>query len=55
MTIRPLTTEDVIAMAREQYDAGEPMHHEFESGSTQAVAFERAYLDRQRQLEEFEG
>lgn len=55
MTIRPLTTEDVIATAREQADAGDPMRHDFDAGSTQAVAYERAYLERQRELEEHEG
>lgn len=53
--IRPLTREDVVRMAREQAESREPMRHEFDAGSTQAATFERAYIERQRELEEFEG
>lgn len=52
MTIRPLTTEDVVALAREQADSGAPMQHDFEVGTTQACAYERAFIERQRELEE---
>lgn len=55
MAIRTLTTDDVRQMAREQAEAGEPLSHYFDPGSTQAVAYERAYLERQRELEEYQG
>lgn len=53
--IRGLTRDDLVTMARAQADAGEPMQHHFDVGSTEACTFERAYIERQRQLEEPEG
>lgn len=53
--IRPIRTQDVVTMAREQAERHEPLQHYFEPGSREAAAFERAYLERQLQLEEHEG
>jgi hypothetical protein len=53
--VRPLRTEDVVLQAREQAERGEPMEHHFAPTSTQARAYEHAYLARRRELEEFEG
>jgi hypothetical protein len=55
VTIRPITHYDVALMAREQAEAGEPMRHNFDAGSREAAIFERAYVARQRELEEHEG
>jgi protein tyrosine phosphatase (PTP) superfamily phosphohydrolase (DUF442 family) len=53
--VRPIRTEDVVAMARELAEAGEPMSHHFTPGSREAIAWERAYLQRRRELDEPEG
>jgi len=53
--IRPITRDDVVILARHQAEAGEPMRHHFDAGSTQAATYERAYLERQRELDEHEG
>ncbi len=53
--IRSLTHDDVVMLAREQAERGEPMAHYFDVGTTEACTFERAYVERQRQLEEPEG
>lgn len=53
--IRTLTADDVRTQARMQAEAGEPMAHHFDAGSREAAIYERAYLERQRELEEHEG
>lgn len=46
-----LTLAEIRQCAREQADAGEPCLHGFEPTSPQALAFERAHLERVRELE----
>lgn len=53
-SIFTLVREEIVAIARQQADSGEPMVHGFEHGSPQACAFERAYLERRRELD-FQG
>ncbi|MDB5730733.1 MAG: hypothetical protein JWQ03_628 [Variovorax sp.] len=53
--IRGITHDDVVAMARAQAERQEPMGHHFEAGTTQACTYERAYLERQRELDEHQG
>lgn len=58
MTIRPfdsLSHDDIVLLAREQAEAFQPMSHGFEVGTTEAITFERCYLERQRELEAVEG
>lgn len=54
MTVRALaslTPDEIRLMARHQADCAEPMHHYFEPGSTQAITFERAFRERQREMQ----
>lgn len=57
MTIRSIGTlahDEIVQMARQMADAGEPMVHGFEIGSAQAYTFERSFQERKRELEEAE-
>lgn len=57
MTIRPfeaLSISELRLVARDQADAGEPCVHGFPHGSSQAIAYERAYQERRRELDEVE-
>jgi hypothetical protein len=53
--LETLTTDEIRLLARQQAESGEPMEHHFPAGSTQAVAWERAYLERELQLSPQEG
>ena len=54
-SIESLTTDEIKLIARDQADAGEPCTHFFEPGSVKAAIFERAYLEREMQLNPAEG
>lgn len=54
MTVRPihsLSLDEIRAVARDLAEAGEQCHHGFAPATTQAIAFERSYIDRQRELQ----
>lgn len=54
MTVRSifvLTLAEIREHAHAQADAGEQCAHGYEPGSPQAIAFERAYLERRVELE----
>ena len=50
-SIYALRREEIIVVAREQAESGEPMAHGYEAGSTQACTFERACQERRRELD----
>lgn len=52
---RDLDREEIVRLAREQADSGEPCAHGFDIGSTEACTWERTYTERLRELEEVEG
>jgi hypothetical protein len=49
-SIYTLVHEEIVQLARQQADAGEPMVHGFQEGTPQACAYERAYQERHREL-----
>lgn len=53
--ITSLNTEQVIALARERADAGDSTRPDFLPGSTEAIAYEKHYMARIRELEEVEA
>jgi hypothetical protein len=53
--IETLSSDEIRLMARDQADAGDPMNHPFEPGTPKASIFERAYLERELQLNPQEG
>lgn len=46
-----LKREEIVRVAREQADSGEPLHHGFAPGSAQAATYERAFNERRRELD----
>ncbi len=50
-SIYVLTREEIVRTARDLADSGERMHHGYDAGSPQALAFEHAYIERQRELD----
>ena len=54
-SIYTLNHDEIVQMAREQAESGDPCSHGYELGSTQAITFENHYLARNVELEEFEA
>jgi hypothetical protein len=53
-TFDALTTEEIVRLARQQADSGEACAHGFEVGTTEACAWERAYVGRRIELDQVE-
>jgi hypothetical protein len=50
-SIFTLVREEILALARNQADNFQPMEHHYEAGSVQALTYERAYIERKRELD----
>lgn len=51
VSIFVLTREQILLHARQQADAGEPCAHGYEPGTAHACTWERAYVERKRELD----
>lgn len=47
--------DEIVRLARQQADSGEPCGHGYAIGSTQACTWERAYVARQIETQQAEG